>query len=91
MKNEYLELIDELNEQLLDNKFTENLGMSFNYVTNGYCHQINFGDIGLYCSESNSLSKWDDLQNDYIDVSLKEFIITEFNIFKDELFKIDLK
>ena len=88
---EYLDLIDELNEQIQDNKWTENLGLSFSYSTTGYTSVIDFGNFCLYNSENDSLSKYDYIVDNYVDVKLKDFVIKQWNIIKDELFKIDLK
>lgn len=87
----YLEVIDELNEQLLENKYLENLGINFSLSTNGYIVCVDFGDFNLYNSENDCLSKYDYMLEDWVDISLKEFLINEFNDFKKELFKIDLK
>jgi len=88
---EYLDLIDELNEQIQDNKWAENLGLSFSYSTTGYTSAIDFGNFCLYNSENDSLSKYDYMIDDYVDISLREFILTKWNTLKEELFSINLK
>lgn len=87
---EEIELVDELNEQIADNKYLENLGMTFSLTTNGYCQVIEFGNFVLYNSEADSLVKFDDESNKYIDMPLKEFIINSFNRLKEELYNISL-
>ena len=59
---EFLDLIEELNEQIAENKFFENLGIGFSYSTTGYSDLIKFGNFTLYCSENDSLSEWDGTQ-----------------------------
>ena len=85
---EYLDLIDELNGQIADNKFFENLGMMFDYSTTGYSHLIQFGNFTLYCSENDSLSEWDVLSCQYIDISLKNFVIKQLAILSEEMFNM---
>lgn len=88
---DYLDLIEELNAQIEDNKYTENLGMAFTYSTSGYISSIDFGHFNLYNTENDSLSKFDYLVDDWVDISLREFIITKWNILKEELFNIELQ
>lgn len=87
----YLDLIEELNEQIQDNKWCENLGLQFSYSTTGYTSAIDFGNFCLYNSENDSLSKYDYIVDDYVDIELKDFVIQQWNVIKEELFKIDLK
>ncbi len=85
---EYLELVDELNDSITDNKFFENLGISFSYTTNGYYDSIDFGDFHIYDSENDSLSKYDYIIDEYVDISLKEFIIQKLAELSKEMFNI---
>lgn len=85
---EFLDLIEELNEQIAENKFFENLGMGFSYSTTGYSDLIKFGNFTLYCSENDSLSEWDVLSCQYIDISLKKFVIKQLFILSEEMFNI---
>ena len=87
---EELELIDELNEQISDNKYLENLGVTFSFLTNGFQHQINFGNFTIYCSENDSLCKYDELSDQYVDITLKDFVIDSFNKLKEELYNVSL-
>lgn len=91
MRNEYLDLINELNEAILENKFFENLGMGFSYTTNGWCHSIDFGNFNLYNSENDSLYHFDELSNQDIDISLKEFVTKKLFILADELKNMSLE
>lgn len=82
-------VIDNLNEKIIDNKFFENLGMSFNFSTNGYVDIIYFGDIELYNSEMSNLY-YTEMNGQELKLSLYEFVRKEFYTFKDELFNISL-
>ena len=87
-REECLKLVDELNESIVENKFFENLGMSFTYSTNGYEHLIDFGDFNLYCSQLDSLSKYDYFVDDWVDISLKEFVIQKLIKFSGEMLEM---
>ena len=87
-KQEYLNLIDDLNETIADNKFFENLGISFSFTTNGYIDVIEFGNFVLYNSENDSLSIFDDLSNQYIDITLKEFVSQKLVELSNEMFNM---
>lgn len=86
---EYLDLIDELNEQIQDNKWAENLGLGFSYSTTGYTSVIDFGNFCLYNSENDSLS-YKEMNGEWKDLPLKIFVIQEWNKIKEELFNIEL-
>lgn len=88
---DYIDVMNDLNEQLESNKYFEDLGIYFSYSTTGFSDAILFGEHILYCSENDSLSKYSYEIDDYVDISLKDFLIEQFNIFKKELFKIELK
>ncbi len=87
IKNEYLELIEDLNESITNNKFFENLGISFSYTTNGYCHFIDFGDFSIYNSENDSLT-YEEMNGELRDLPLKDFVIQQFSIFSEQLFNL---
>lgn len=87
-ETEYLNLIKDLNETISRNKFFEDLGMYFSYSTTGYSDVIQFGDFIIYCSENDSLSKYDYMVDNYVDISLEDFVIKKLTKLSEELFNI---
>ena len=87
-QQEYLDLINELNEQIIGNKFFENLGMCFSFSTTGFAEVIQFGKFILYYSEDDSLSQFDDLSNQWVDITLKNYVIQRFIELSEEMFNM---
>lgn len=82
---EFIDLIDELNDKIADNKYLENAGISFSYTTDGWADTIKFGGFTIYCSENDCLSKYDVYSDEDIDMSLKEFVINSYLKLAEEL------
>ena len=82
---EFIDLIDELNDKVANNKYLENLGINFSYSTNGWSDAIKFGGFTIYCSENDCLSKYDVYSDEEIDMSLKEFVINSYLKLAEEL------
>ena len=82
---EFIDLIDELNDKVANNKCLENLGINFSYSTNGWTDAVKFGDFIIYCSEHDWLSKYDEDSGKEIDISLKEFVINSYLKLAEEL------
>jgi hypothetical protein len=80
----YLEIINELNEELYEN--VDELDRDFNYCTNGAVHIVNFGEIMIWNSEMNE-REWIEEKNDY--EPFKPFIRRMYNqeIEKLQLYK----
>lgn len=86
-----LELIEELNDKIFKIPYFENIQVGFEYNTNCYTDIIKFGELILYCSENDSLSEWDEEKQDFVDITLKEFVIKEFNKLVINLNKINFE
>lgn len=83
---EFVDLTEELNEKLLENKYLENQGICFNYRCYGFVDVICFDDYTVYCSENDSL--WDYEEN--IELSVKDVVIRNFGEYVKALNQIRL-
>lgn len=88
--SEFLEIINDLNEQLIGNKWIENRGLYFCYKTDGYYDVIVFGEFCVYCSEYDSLYEFDEDDNE-IELSIKDVVIKNFNEYVKTLKTVKLK
>ena len=74
-QQECIDLVEELNDIIVEDKFLENIGIYFSYSTDGYSDNISIGDICIYCSDHHSLSEYDYELDDYVDITLREAVI----------------
>jgi len=84
---DYLEIINELNEELcekVNNEIERLSSRDFNYSTNGYIDIINFGEIMIWNSEMDE-REWIEDKNDY--EPFKPFIKRMYN---EEIEKLQL-
>jgi len=83
---EFVDLIEELNEALLDNKYFEDQFLCFNYRCYGYVDGIYFGNHNVYCSENDST--WDHDKN--VEISVKDVVIKNFKDYVKALKQVKL-
>ena len=84
---DYIEIIHNLNEWVNDKQGDDYI-VNFSYTTNGWYHFIEWGDVLLWDSETES-REWIEDKNEYED--LEEYIKKEFNEYINTLNTLKFK